>query len=292
MVKRFLFTTLAPYRWLVVAFMSCAITVAAQDRAIELRRKLLDPNGDVMVAAHRAAHATYPENSIDAIREAIRLKVDIIEIDVKVSKDGVPFLMHDRTMDRTTNGKGDPEQLTWEELQRLSIVDKGKVTELKIPSLETALSTAHGKILVDLDLKTDRIDDIVRIVEKTDMQKDVLFFDSDYAVLQRVHSRNADFMIMPRAYSAAQADSVIVLFDPPVVHIDFDFYTDETVKIIKASRARAWINALGEPDADIKAGNNKKALKKLVGKGASIVQTDEPALLIKALEKSKTEAHD
>jgi glycerophosphoryl diester phosphodiesterase len=291
-MKRILIAKPALCAWLIVALVSSAFTGTAQQRAIELRRKLLDPNGDVMVAAHRAAHATYPENSIEAIREAIRLHVDIVEIDVKVSKDGVPFLMHDRTMDRTTNGKGDPEELTWSELQRLSIVDKGKATRLKIPSLESALTAAHGEILVDLDLKTDRIDDVIRIVEKTGMLQDVLFFDSDFALLQRVHKKNADFMIMPRAYSAAQADSVIALFDPPVVHIDFDFYTEETVKIIKASHARIWINALGESDADIKSGNPGKALKRLLSQGANIVQTDEPALLIKALQKNKVEAND
>ena len=59
---------------------------------------------------------------------SIKLGVDIIEIDVKVSKDGVPFLMHDHTMDRTTTGKGDPEEFTWEELQQFFIVDKGKKT--------------------------------------------------------------------------------------------------------------------------------------------------------------------
>jgi len=225
-------------------------------------------------------------------REAIRLNVDIIEIDVKVSKDGVPFLMHDRTMDRTTNGKGDPEELTWDALQRLSIVDKGKVTRLKIPSLETALNAAHGKVLVDLDLKTDRIDDVIRIVERTDMQDDVLFFDSDFSVLQKVQNKNANFMIMPRAYSAAQADSAIMLFDPPVVHIDFDCYTHETIGMIKGSLARVWINALGEPDEDIKSGKPKRALKKLLSNGANVVQTNEPALLIMALKKSKTEAYD
>ena len=91
------------------ALLFTGLSVVGQERSAALRKKLLDPNGEVMVASHRAAHAKYPENSIDAIREAIRLQVDIIEIDVKVSKDGVPFLMHDRTMNRTTNGKGDPE---------------------------------------------------------------------------------------------------------------------------------------------------------------------------------------
>lgn len=261
----------------------------AQERAAELRRKLLDPNGDVMVAAHRAAHGRYPENSIEAIREAVRLNVDIVEIDVKVSKDGVPFLMHDRTMDRTTNGKGDPEELTWEELQKWNIVDKGKVTRLKIPSLEQALMEAQGRILVDLDLKTDRVDDVIRIVQKTDMQDYVLFFDSDFEVLTHIQKKNKDFLLMPRVHSLAQADSAIMLFDPPVVHIDFDCYTQETTDIIKGSLARIWINALGETDADIRGGRAKKALKKLLAKGANIIQTDEPALLISAIKKRSAE---
>ncbi|MGC3946536.1 MAG: glycerophosphodiester phosphodiesterase family protein [Chryseolinea sp.] len=276
---------------------ACAVllagtSAAGQERSAALRKKLLDPNGEVMVAAHRAAHAKYPENSIDAIREAIRLQVDIIEIDVKVSKDGVPFLMHDRTMNRTTNGKGDPEELTWEQLQQFNIVDKGKVTQWKIPSLEMALKAAHGNILVDLDLKTDRIDDVVRIVEKTDMQDHVLFFDSDYDVLKRVKDKNADFMIMPRAYRITQADSAIAMFDPPVVHIDFDFYTAENVSIIKKSMARVWINALGEPDQMLRDGKPEKALNTLISNGANIIQTDEPGAFVITLQKDKIAAHD
>lgn len=272
--------------------MAFSLSVAAQDRAKVLRNRLLDPNGDVMVVAHRAAHDKYPENSIDAIREAIRLHVDIIEIDVKVSKDGVPFLMHDRTMDRTTNGKGDPEELTWEQLQQYHIVDKGKLTQYKIPTLEMALTAAHGNILVDLDLKTDRIDDVVRIVEKAGMQDYVLFFDSDYSVLQRVKEKDADFMIMPRAHRLSEADSAIAMFKPPVVHIDFDFYTPETVRAIKGGMARVWINALGEPDQMLRDGKVKKALKMLLTTGANIIQTDEPGAFVNTLQKEKIAAYD
>jgi glycerophosphoryl diester phosphodiesterase len=275
-----------------VTMLAFSLTVAAQQRAVELRRKLLDPNGEVLVAAHRAAHAKYPENSIEAIREAVRLNVDIIEIDVKVSKDGIPFLMHDRTMDRTTNGKGDPEELTWDELQKLSIVDKGKVTKGRIPSLEAALTAAHGQLLVDLDLKTDRIEEVMKIVEKTDMQEYVLFFDSDFNVLQRVKNHDGNLMIMPRANNLQQADSAIAMFDPPVVHIDFDCYTKDVVSTIKGSLARVWINALGDPDTEIRNNKAKKALKKLLSDGANIIQTDEPALLRTALQKYETEVYD
>lgn len=220
-----------------------------------------------------------------AFQEAIKLGVDIIETDVKVSKDGVPFLMHDRTMDRTTTGKGDPEEFTWAELSQFYIVDKGKQTSYKIPTLEEALNLAKGKILVDLDLKTDRIEKIVEVVNRTNTKEIVFFFDSDYDVLSRIQKLGKDYMLMPRAHSVAQADSAIMLFNPTIVHIDFSFYTPECVQLIRSKNARIWINALGEPDKQIRDGKSKEALLKLLSNGANIIQTDEPELLLKALKK-------
>jgi glycerophosphoryl diester phosphodiesterase len=273
-----------------LVYLQCLLLVNfvaySQQSADVVRRTFLDAsNTTVLVAAHRATHNTYPENSLKAIEESIKLGVDIIEIDVKVSKDGVPFLMHDHTMDRTTTGKGDPELLTWEELQQFFIVDKGRKTTLKIPSLKEALELAYGKILVDLDLKTDRVEAIVDVVNKTDTKDIVFFFDSDYNVLSRIHRLNHDFMIMPRAHSVAEADSAILLFDPPVVHIDFSFYTSQCIRAIQSSNARIWINALGELDEDFRGGKEKRALKKLLQYGANVIQTDEPKLLLRALRE-------
>jgi glycerophosphoryl diester phosphodiesterase len=263
-----------------------AVVACAQPSANTIRRTFLDSgSGTVMVAAHRAAHKVHPENSLQAIQESIKLGVDIIEIDVKVSKDGIPFLMHDHKIDRTTTGKGVAEDFTWNELQQFYIVDKGKKTRLKIPSLEDALEVAYGKILIDLDLKTDKIEEVVKVVNKTNNNDFVFFFDSDYKVLSRVQRANKNYMIMPRAYSIQQADSAISLFDPPVVHIDFSFYTPECVEAIRSSNARVWINALGDPDKDLKEGKEKRALKNLLQYGATVVQTDEPALLLTALRK-------
>lgn len=277
MINRF-----SPFLFLLL----CSFVAVGQRRVDAIRRTFLDASSsEVLVASHRATHNRYPENSLKAIQESINLGVDIIEIDVKVSKDGVPFLMHDGKLDRTTSGKGDPEELTWEELQEFFIVDKGKRTPFKIPTLEEALELADGKILVDLDLKTDRIEKVIQVVRKTDTKEIVFFFDSDYEVLSRIHAADKDFMIMPRAHSIAQVDSAIALFDPPVVHIDFSFYTPACVQMIKDSDARIWINALGEPDVDVRSGKTKRALKKLLSSGANIIQTDEPELLMEALEK-------
>jgi glycerophosphoryl diester phosphodiesterase len=274
-------------RYIYTFFLLVVCSIAwGQQRADAIRRTFLDASSrEILVASHRATHNVYPENSLKAIQESIRLGVDIIEIDVKVSSDGIPFLMHDRTMDRTTTGKGNPEELTWEELQKLSIVNKGKKTSYKIPSLEEALELADGKIIVDLDLKTDRLDRIMEVVKRLDMKESVFFFDSDYNALSRIQSANKDFMIMPRAYSVGQADTAILMFDPPVVHIDFSFYNTECAQLIRNSNARIWINSLGDCDRELRAGKTRRVLKKLLGNGATIIQTDEPELLLKALEK-------
>lgn len=236
-----------------------------------------------MVASHRAVHHHYPENSIPAIREAIRLGIDIVEIDVKVSKDGVPMLMHDGKIDRTTNGKGDLETQNYEDLRKLRLVSNGRLTDEKIPTLEEVLLVAKGNILVDLDLKTSRIDKVVEVVRKTKTNDIVFYFDSDYAILSKVDSMESNSMLMPRAYNLAMADSALKLYSPQVVHIDSEFYTTQLTSMIKKGRARIWINALGKPDQEIKQGNEKQAVTELIQNGANIIQTDEPEKLLKYL---------
>lgn len=276
-VKRVFFLT-------VLAFVSHE--AAAQQDVQSVRRCFFDPSPEiVLVAAHRAPHGNHPENSLDAIKEAIEIGVDIVEIDVKVSKDGVPFLMHDHTLDRTTTGQGEAESYTWAQLQQFAIIDKGEITALKIPTLEEALQIAKDYLMVDLDLKTSRIDDVIQVVNKVGANNIVLFFDSDFKVLSQVRQANSDFIIMPRAHSTAEADSVVDVFDPPIVHIDFSFYNRETTRLIAESDARVWINALGKWDAKMKKGKVNRAIRKLTAYGANVIQTDEPEKLLAGLKR-------
>lgn len=251
-----------------------------------IRKEFLNPaSKNVLVASHRAVHHELPENSLPAIKEAIRLGVDIIEIDVKVSKDGIPMLMHDGKVDRTTTGKGDLETQTFEELRKLRLVSNGKVTEETIPTLEEALEVAKGNILVDLDLKTDQIEKVIEVVKKAGGEDFVFFFDSDYEILSKVDAASKKYMLMPRAYSQAMADSALMRFKPEVIHIDEEFYTPEVTKIIKSKGARVWINALGDPDKEIRKGNVAETLKSLIKQGANIIQTDEPEKIIRGLRE-------
>ena len=277
MVKRLLF--------LLIILSYCHASYGQRNVDV-IREAFLNPSPKiVLVAAHRAPHSHYPENSLKAIEEGISLGIDIVEIDVKVSKDGVPFLMHDHNLDRTTTGKGEAEAYTWDELQQFFLKHQGQITNLKIPKLEDALRIARDHIMVDLDLKTDGIEEVIRVVNKTNTGKIVIFFDSDFSILSRVRSADKDFLIMPRAHSEAEADSIISVFAPPIVHIDFSFYTPETTRKIASSPARIWINALGDVDRKIRKGKVNRAIRILTAQGANVVQTDEPQRLLLGLQK-------
>ena len=241
----------------------------------------------VMVAGHRSAgNPRHVENSVSAIKSAIKAGVDIIELDVKVTLDSVVVLNHDRKIDRTTNGTGDPESYTWEELQKFRLKKQnGKLVNERLATFEEALLLAKGKALIDIDIKTDNLKPVVDAIKRTGTQNQVFFFDNDYDALKEVLSLLPEALIMPRAYSFEMADSALRVLSPAEEHIDPTFYTAEVVQLMKNNNSRIWINALGKTDELIQAGNTEEALESLLKHGANIVQTDHPKKLIKALKK-------
>ena len=93
---------------LLLVFSAVAIfSTAAENRADSIRQKLLNrDNRSVIVASHRGDWRNFCENSLEAIDNAAKMGVDIVEIDVQRTKDGQLILMHDPKLDRTTTGKG------------------------------------------------------------------------------------------------------------------------------------------------------------------------------------------
>ncbi|QDU49586.1 glycerophosphodiester phosphodiesterase family protein [Gimesia panareensis] len=107
------------------------------------------------IIAHRGASSDRPENTLPAFRQAIKLKATAVEIDVRTSKDGELFLLHDAKLERTTNGKGPASELTMPQLKQLDAGAwfKEEYRGERIPTLAEALEVCRGKIDVLLDLK-------------------------------------------------------------------------------------------------------------------------------------------
>lgn len=112
---------------------------------------------NIYVAAHRGWRSQFPENTMEAFRAAMDLGVDQVETDVRVTKDGELVLIHDPTVDRTTDGTGAVSDYTFSELQQLDAGSwKGaKFTGCRIPTLKQFLELAlqYPTMTIDLELK-------------------------------------------------------------------------------------------------------------------------------------------
>ncbi len=115
-----------------------------------------------MIIAHRGASGYEPENTLLSFKKAMELKADMIELDVYASKTGELVVIHDNTVDRTTNGKGNVWDLSFKELRSL---DAGKGE--KIPVLEEVLDLLNGQIKVNLELKGPGVaKPVFKLIEK------------------------------------------------------------------------------------------------------------------------------
>ena len=116
-----------------------------------------------LVISHAACGGHAPENSLAGIRKAIELGSDAIEIDVQASADGVPILMHDLTVDRSTDGSGKVAEMTLDQLKAL------RVSGEPIPTLSAVLDETKDKALLIMEIKAPGIEDqLARVVHEHD----------------------------------------------------------------------------------------------------------------------------
>ncbi len=139
------------------------------------------PNLEIMTIGHRGASKFAPENTLPALEKAIELGVDYVEIDVRYTRDNVAILMHDGSVNRTTDGQGRLEKLSLEEIKAL---DAGgwfdpSFAGTRVPTLEEALQTAQGRICLFWDTKAFPQKDTIELFRKYGFDRDCLLISFD-----------------------------------------------------------------------------------------------------------------
>lgn len=149
------------------------------------------------ISAHRGgAREGYPENCIATFENTLRHTHAILEIDPRLTKDSVIILMHDPTLDRTTNGTGRVEDHTWEELQQLKLKDpEGKLTEHRIPTLDEALEWARGKTILVLDKKSVPPAVTAQKIRELQAETHAMIIAYDFEEAKRYHQWNENIMM-------------------------------------------------------------------------------------------------
>lgn len=123
-----------------------------------------------LISGHRGGmEPGYPENSIEAFEHVLKNTPAIFEIDPRMTKDSVVVLMHDASLERTTNGSGNLIELTWEDASKLFLKDvNGKLTSFKIPTLEEAISWSKDKTILNLDHKNVPLQVTADLIKRLD----------------------------------------------------------------------------------------------------------------------------
>lgn len=161
---------------LLLVLITFTAIAAEPNRAEMLRQKILSGDTtEVLVVAHRGDWRYAPENSIAAIEHSIAVGVDVVELDLQLSKDSVLFVIHDSKLDRTTTGKGKISDWTADSLRILKLKNGAGIRTMhSLPTLEEAMLTAKGRVLVNLD-KADRYFDLLMpVLEKTGTTSQVI----------------------------------------------------------------------------------------------------------------------
>lgn len=257
-------------------------------------RRLLDVFNNqpekIMVAAHRGGHLNVPENSLPSIDEAIAAGAEIVELDVRETKDGVMVILHDKTLDRTTTGKGEIADYTYAEIQQFYLTHKGEATIYKIPTFKEALAYAKGKVIIDVDFKISGMEARQRayeIIKEMGVESQILFFVYDFTEMETLYKINPEIKVMPRANTDDQIRKIIDLKMTNVIHVDESFEKSKMLEEAKAKGIRLWINTLGKNDAQ--SIDNQKVYSDFISrfKSCDIIQTDFPERLKSSKNASK-----
>jgi len=232
------------------------------------------------ITAHRGVKKFAPENTIASIQKAIDMGLDYVEIDIRETSDGVMVLMHNSTVDATTDGTGPVDDLTLDEIKSL---DAGvKFSEdfrgTRVPTLEEALTIMKGHIKGYLDFKAGSLEKLVEIVEKCDMAGSVVLYGSvDEAV--RMKQINEDIVVMPHVDNPQQL--ALLLKAVELKAIETSILVESPEKIVEEAHnhhIRVFMDILGPFD-------NKIGLIKALKMRVDVIQTDNPDVILELLQK-------
>lgn len=288
-----------------LAFCSCApqSEPAATRTTDRILAELRNPaSKNVVVVSHRGDWRNWPENSLDAIESVIGMGVDVMELDLKLTKDSVLVLCHDKTIDRTTNGHGRVCDITYDSIQRCVLrTGHGVKTNLRMPTLREALKVCKDRIVVNIDQGYEYYDLALAITEELGVTDQVLIKGKRPAedVAAKFAGHPVNMMYMPIIdILKPQGRELFEEYrkqetQPLAYEVCWDEYTPEVetcMKRIVAGGSKLWVNSLwpslcgGLDDDRAFRGEIEAVYGRLLEMGATIIQTDRPELLIRYLE--------
>jgi glycerophosphoryl diester phosphodiesterase len=241
----------------------------------------------VLVIAHRGFSGAAPENTLAAFKKAMEVGGDMLELDVHFSKDGQVVVIHDDTLDRTTNGRGKVGDYTLKELRQFDAGSRfaPQFAGERIPTLVEVLKLAKGKIPVNIEIKndspspykiTDLADRVLQEVKKAGMEGEVIFSSFYPSSLERIKERDPRIwvaLLYHRDWSSLREVTGGRAF--PVLNLRLSFLTQE--KIARIHREGMKVNTYTV--------NSEEEMERFIRWGVDGIITNHPDKLIRILKQ-------
>jgi glycerophosphoryl diester phosphodiesterase len=238
--------------------------------------------------AHRGGAEFRPENTIASFQNAIKLRSDYVELDVHLSKDGYPVVIHDSTLERTTDGTGNVKDKTLDELKKLDCGSwfSEEFRGEKIPTLEEVLDLAKGRTGVVIEIKNDKDlqdgieDKIIKTVREKDMVKDVIIISFNKDRIKKIN--DLDGTIDTGLLYGGNIPDICEMALATGIDYICPYWKNVNEDIIEKAHS-----------CDLKVNiwtvNEASLMKKFTEMGVDGIITDRPDLLLEEHENSSTQ---
>jgi glycerophosphoryl diester phosphodiesterase len=247
--------------------------------------KISDIQGLVepLIIGHRGYKARYPENTLLAFEKAVDAGCPAIELDVTLSIDRSIVVIHDETLNRTTNGKGDVSEFT---ISQLKDLDAGSWFEpsfrgVKIPELSDVFSSIGSKALINVEIKKE-------CYEKSFPNNSI-----ERKVLELIHSRKLENRVIISSFNSDILKRVKTIDSGVATAYIFDRIPDDLDEIVETGifsvhighgiADQSFVKEMHEKGVKVLVWtvNNKKLFDQLIKDGVDGVFTDDPGLFIR-----------
>lgn len=255
-----------------------------------------------LVSAHRGGLAKgYPENCLATFEHLLEHTPALIEVDPRFTKDGQIVLMHDSTLDRTTNGTGKVADHTLAEIRALKLKDAdGNLTDYRIPTLDEALQWAKGKTVLIVDMKDVPIETRIQKIVDNNAQSAAIVMAYSLADAKKCHALNKDIVMevfLNTIGKVEQFDNSGIPWENVVVFASHDLPAPrDVITVIHTRGARCIMGTSRNVDAQFTQGKiNRDQLHRgytdLITAGADILEADlalEAGTALKNLRPAKS----
>ena len=244
---------------------------------------VLESFSQPVIFAHRGASAQAPENTIAAFELALAQKADAIELDVKLSADGHVIVIHDSSVDRTTNGHGKVQNMTLAELKALDAGSffSSQFAGERIPTLNEVFDAMGKRTFINIELKNHRshgedlVETVCMLVKKHQMQKYVRFSSFFPNALSKAHSYLPSVprgLLALHGFLGVWARSFGFNFGKyDALHPNLRGFTQQEVTRVHRLKRRVHVYTV----------NKEEDMRRLYKWGVDGIFTDDPQLAVK-----------